>query len=108
MIGAALAGAGDEDIAVIERIGLNIGMAFQIRDDILDIYGSEELLGKPVNSDEKNNKKTYLSIKGFGQSRNDIDRLTNEAVNMLQLIGNNERERVFLTELFEYLIARNI
>lgn len=108
MIGAALAGAGDDDIAVIERIGLNIGMAFQIRDDILDIYGNEELLGKPVNSDEKNNKKTYLSVKGPEQSQKDIDTLTDEAVNMLQLIGNNERERVFLSELFKYLVARNI
>ncbi len=108
MIGAALAGASDEDIAIIEGVGRNIGMAFQIRDDILDMYGNEELLGKPVNSDERNNKKTYLSIKGLDKSIEDIDKLTNDAVNTLALIGNNERERVFLTELFKYLVSRNI
>lgn len=108
MIGAALAGASDEEIAMIEGIGLNIGMAFQIRDDILDMYGNEKLLGKPINSDEKNNKKTYLSIYGLEKSGSDIDRLTDEAINTLKLIGNNERERIFLTELFEYLVARDI
>lgn len=108
MTGAALAGASDEEITQIERIGLNIGMAFQIRDDILDMYGNEELLGKPINSDEKNNKKTYLSVKGLTQAQSDVDRLTDEAINALTLIGNNERERIFLTELFKYLVARNI
>lgn len=108
MIGAALAGASDEEIAKIEGIGLNIGMAFQIRDDILDMYGNEELLGKPINSDEKNNKKTYLSVNGLTKAQNDIDRLTDEAVNTLKLIGNNERERIFLTKLFKYLVARDI
>jgi geranylgeranyl diphosphate synthase type II len=64
MIGAALAGATSSDILELEQIGSLIGLAFQIRDDILDEYGDEAVFGKPIHSDDRNNKKTYLSING--------------------------------------------
>ncbi|MGN0374319.1 MAG: polyprenyl synthetase family protein [Butyrivibrio sp.] len=108
MIGAAIAGAPREDIDIIEKIGADIGLAFQIRDDILDICGDENVLGKPINSDEKNHKKTYLSIYGQEQSEKDILKLTDRAVNSLNGIGNNNKEREFLIALFGYLTSRNV
>lgn len=108
MIGAALAGANEDELATVERIGFNVGMAFQIRDDILDVYGDEKVFGKPVLSDDRNNKKTYLSINGLDKSHKDVDTFTNNAINMLDDIGNNNEERVFIKELFKYLTSRNI
>lgn len=107
MIGAALAGASDDDIRIIESIGADIGLAFQIRDDILDIYGDEQVLGKPVNSDEKNNKKTYVTVNGKEKSQKDIELLTDRAVNNLNQIGYNNEEREFLIALFKFLTSRN-
>ena len=60
MMGAILAGAGNESVAQFEDIGRSVGMAFQIQDDILDCTGDAALLGKPLNSDEKNGKTTYV------------------------------------------------
>ena len=107
MIGAALAGASDDDIRIIESIGADIGLAFQIRDDILDIYGDEQVLGKPVNSDKKNNKKTYVTVNGKEKSQKDIELLTDRAVNNLKQIGYNKEEREFLIALFRFLTSRN-
>ncbi len=107
MIGAALAGASDEDIRIIESVGADIGLAFQIRDDILDIYGDEQMLGKPVSSDEKNNKKTYVTVNGKDKSQKDIEMLTDRAINNLKQIGYNNEEREFLIALFRYLTSRN-
>ena len=108
MIGAALAGASDDELAKVEKIGFNVGMAFQIRDDILDVYGDEKIFGKPVLSDDRNNKKTYLSINGLDKSRKDVEDFTSNAINMLDEIGNNNEERAFIKDLFMYLTSRNI
>lgn len=108
MIGAALAGATSSDILELEQIGSLIGLAFQIRDDILDEYGDEAVFGKPIHSDDRNNKKTYLSINGLEKSEKDVLDLTNKAINKLDNIGDNEEEREFLKELFRYLTLRNI
>lgn len=104
MIGAILAGASEEEIAKIQKVGSNIGLAFQIEDDILDIIGTEEELGKPVNSDERNGKTTYVSLKGLEQSKEDVKQLTKEAIEQLSQIGD---DNPFLTELLHYLINRN-
>ena len=106
MIGAALAGASDDILEKIRKIGSNIGMAFQIRDDILDIYGDEKVIGKPVHSDEKNNKKTYVTVNGREKSQNDIDEMSEKAISELQCIGTDDYERDFLTGLFKYLTMR--
>ena len=68
MIGGILAGADTEQTAAIEKCAWNIGIAFQIQDDILDVTGSQEILGKPIGSDEKNNKVTYVTIHGLEKS----------------------------------------
>ncbi|MBR5046715.1 MAG: polyprenyl synthetase family protein, partial [Eubacterium sp.] len=80
MIGAILAGAKEEEIHLMESIAEKIGLAFQIQDDILDITGTQEELGKPVGSDEKNNKNTYVSIKGLEQAKEDVLTYTNAAI----------------------------
>ena len=103
MIGAILAGASDEDIIAVEKIAYNIGIAFQIQDDILDVIGSEEVLGKPIGSDEKNEKLTYVSLKGLDRSKEDVARLSKEAI---LAIKEYEKNETFLSELAAYLIDR--
>ena len=103
MIGAVLAGASDEETAQIETCAYNIGIAFQIQDDILDVTSTLEVLGKPIGSDEKNNKKTYVSIYGLEKSKEDVRRLSKEAITILASFG---KRNLFLEELVEQLINR--
>lgn len=103
MIGAVLAGASDEDIEIIEKVAYNIGIAFQIQDDILDVIGSEEVLGKPIGSDAKNEKLTYVSLKGLDVAKEDVKKLSDEAI---LYIKKYEKEDNFLSELTKYLIDR--
>ena len=103
VIGAILAGASEKDIHALEKIGYNIGIAFQIQDDILDITGSQQELGKPVGSDIKNNKETYVTLAGLEASAMQVEALSKEAVQLLeQLPGEHE----FLDELILSLIHR--
>lgn len=107
MIGAALAGAGEDECNLVKQIGSCIGMAFQIQDDLLDIYGDEKTLGKPVGSDDRNDKKTYVTVNGVSKSKSDIIGLTNEAYKMLEGLGSDDNERTFLKDMFGYLISRD-
>ena len=103
MIGAILAGATEEEISAIEKIGYNIGIAFQVQDDILDVTGSLEMLGKMTGSDEKNHKVTYVSLMGMEKAKEEVKRLSNEAVILLKSF---EKENEFLNELIKELITR--
>ena len=101
MIGAVL--AGEENLTEIQQIGSNIGIAFQIQDDILDVTGTQEQLGKPVLSDEKNHKTTYVTLEGLKKARQDVEELSAKAVDLLhQLPGENP----FLEELVRMLVTR--
>ena len=103
MIGAVMAGAAEEECATVERMASAIGLAFQIQDDILDVTGSQEVLGKPVLSDEKNHKTTYVSLEGIEKAKEDVKRYSETAVEILHsLPGKNE----FLEELIQMLISR--
>lgn len=103
MIGAILAGASDEEVEKVQMAARNIGMAFQIQDDILDVTGEQEVLGKPVNSDEKNNKTTYVTVNGLEKAKEDVARYSKEAARLLdELPYENE----FLRELIMNLIHR--
>ncbi|MBR6158833.1 MAG: polyprenyl synthetase family protein, partial [Lachnospiraceae bacterium] len=108
MIGASLAGATQPQIDIIEKTGSDIGLAFQIRDDILDITGDGALLGKPIGSDERNGKATYVSIAGLDKAKDDVRILSERAVGNLQsLPGSDADSGLFLKELIEYLIDRD-
>lgn len=103
MIGAILAGAKDEDIKNIETCAYNIGLAFQIQDDILDVIGDSEELGKPVGSDEQNHKQTYVTLKGLEVAKLHVEQLSREAI---ALVGGLTGEDTFLAQLIFTLIHR--
>lgn len=103
MIGAVLAGASDTEVACTEQIARKVGVAFQIEDDILDVTSTSEVLGKPVGSDEKNGKNTYVSFRGIDEAREDAARYTDEA---LALFDGLPYENAFLRELLLYLVGR--
>lgn len=103
MMGAVLAGADDNQLKMMEKVGSCVGHAFQIQDDILDVTGDEKSLGKPVGSDEKNDKVTFVSMKGLDQAKKVQEEYVKEAVNTLhELPFENE----FLEELLLSLITR--
>lgn len=103
MIGAVLAGADADNIEKLEHAAYNIGVAFQIQDDILDITGTTEVLGKPVGSDERNKKLTYVALHGLEKSREEVQRLSMEA---LEILDSFENQNEFLRELVESLVTR--
>lgn len=103
MIGAVLAGAGAENTEKMEQIARGIGLAFQIQDDILDVTSTTEVLGKPVHSDEKNEKTTYVTWKGLEGARQEVSRMTEEAVRALRAI---QPDGGFLEELLKSLVYR--
>ena len=103
MAGAILAGAPDEVTAKLEKAGDLVGVAFQIQDDILDVTGDAEVIGKPVLSDEKNNKTTYVTLYGMDKAVSDVAELSNEAVDIICSIGGEG----FLADLVKYMIHRN-
>ena len=103
MVGAALAGADDASLDKMEQIGRSVGMAFQIQDDILDCTSTTQELGKPVHSDEKNEKTTYVTLYGIEKSHQAVEEYSLEAVRLLEELPG---ENLFLEELIEYLINR--
>ena len=102
MAGAVLAGADESTVADIEKAGNKVGVAFQIKDDILDVTSTQEKLGKPVFSDEKNNKTTYVTLYGMDKADRDVEALSKEAVDIINKYGNND----FLVSLILKLINR--
>lgn len=103
MIGAILAGAADEDVKVIETIAKSVGIAFQIQDDILDVTSTEEVLGKPILSDEKNEKTTYVTLVGLEKAREYVESISMEAIALLHRF---ETRDTFLEDLLKALIHR--
>lgn len=103
MCGAILAGASKEDVTRMEKAAYNIGIAFQIQDDILDVTGADEVLGKSTGSDAKNQKLTYVSLKGIEQAKLDNEKLSAEAVALLEGVSSRN---LFLEELVKQLITR--
>ena len=103
MTGAVLAGAEEKEVEIIGEAAGKIGLAFQIQDDILDVTSTEEELGKPVHSDEKNNKVTYVSLFGIQEASEQVKRLSEEAVSLIRgLYQKNE----FLCTLIQELVSR--
>ena len=103
MIGAVLAGATGNEQKIVEEVASKVGLAFQIQDDILDVTSTMEVLGKPIGSDEKNHKSTYVTYEGIEKAKQDVADLSEKAIAQMEtLVVKNE----FLTELLRYLISR--
>lgn len=104
MIGAILAGASEDIVTKTEQLAGMLGRAFQIQDDILDIEGTEEELGKPLHSDEENGKTTYVTLYGLEQAKTEVELLFQKAVELLDSIpGKNPFLR---TELIPLMMRR--
>lgn len=103
IIGAILADAKDEEILEIEKIAQNVGLAFQIQDDILDVISSKEELGKDIGSDKDNNKTTYVSLYGLEEAKKEVNRLSREAIFILQSFN---KDSASLESIIEALINR--
>ena len=103
MIGAILGGAKESEVRIVEQIAKNVGIAFQVQDDILDVTGTASTLGKPVHSDEKNQKTTYVTLFGVEEARQIAGRLSMQAVNFWKGQGES---CAFLLALTEYLTDR--
>lgn len=103
MIGAVLAGATDEQVKTVESIAASVGLAFQIQDDILDVTSTAEVLGKPVLSDEKNSKTTYVTLEGLEKAKTDVKALSDRAREELAGLPS---EKEFLSQLIEMLVNR--
>ena len=103
MTGAILGGAAEEETAIVEKAAKNIGLAFQIQDDILDVTSTEEELGKPIHSDEKNHKTTYVTLMGIEKASQQVKKLSDEAVTLFE--GLNKKNE-FLFTLVNELVGR--
>ncbi len=104
MIGAILGGASEEEVRKVEKIAGYVGVAFQIQDDILDVTSTREVLGKPIHSDEKNEKTTYVTLMGIPEAEKEVERLSKEAVRLLHELSG---ENAFLEHLLLQLIHRD-
>lgn len=103
VIGAVLAGASDDKVDAVDKFAKNLGIAFQIRDDILDVIGDEKKLGKPIGSDSENDKNTYVKIVGMEESEILVKKYSDSAKEALSVFGDNAE---FLIKLTDYLIDR--
>lgn len=103
MTGAVLGGADSEELALVEQAACDIGLAFQIRDDILDVTADSKELGKPVHSDEKNNKVTYVTLFGIEEASRQVAELSGRAVASLEKLN---RKNEFLTALIQEMAER--
>ena len=103
MVGAILAGASADEAAQIEQVASDVGLAFQIRDDILDVTSTSQVLGKPINSDEKNHKTTYVTMEGLKKAEKDVKEISGRAIDVLDHLG---RKNEFLRTLILELVIR--
>ena len=103
MVGAILAGASADEAAQIEQVASDVGLEFQIRDDILDVTSTSQVLVKPINSDEKNHKTTYVTMEGLKKAEKDVKEISGRAIDVLDQLG---RKNEFLRNLILELVIR--
>lgn len=103
LLGCIASNASDEQLAAASRFAYYLGVAFQIKDDILDVIGDEDVVGKPIGSDKDNNKTTYVDIVGVKRAQEDVEKLTEKAIAELSVFENND----FMIALAKYLCNRD-
>ena len=103
MVGAVLGGATKEQVSIVEKAARDVGLAFQIQDDILDVVSTMEVLGKPVFSDEENQKTTYVTIEGIQKAGKEVEEISGRALEALDSLGFTNP---FLRELIQSLVHR--
>ncbi len=108
MIGATLAAASEDEIRNMEKVGSLVGIAFQIQDDILDVTGDEATLGKPIGSDEKNGKTTYVTLHGIEASAQKVQEMSEEAEELLSRMQEDPENGRFLQDMIQWLIHRTL
>lgn len=103
-IGAIIGGATDEEVAIAKNYAVNLGLAFQIIDDILDVTGDEAVLGKPIGSDDENGKTTFVTLLGLDKAKTVAKELTDEALGLLSMLSGDTTNLRLITS---YLLERN-
>jgi len=103
-IGSIIGGANEDELGIAQSYALNLGLAFQIIDDILDVTGDEAILGKPIGSDEQNQKTTFVTLLGLDKARQTAKELTDEALGLLKMLSLDTKN---LEDLTNYLLDRN-
>ncbi len=103
MVGGILGGANEEHITLLEECAYNLGIAFQIRDDILDVCGDEKSLGKPIGSDADNNKNTYVCLVGLQEAQKKVVSMSDKAIELLKELPGDSS---FLQELILQMTNR--
>ena len=103
-MGAILAGASEKDLKKLTKYAENIGLAFQIKDDILSEEGDPKITGKPVGNDKEMGKCTYVSYYGLDGAKKELDKITQEAIEQLKDYGEKAE---FLSQLATYIKNRN-
>lgn len=103
-IGAIIGGATDEEVTIAKNYAVNLGLAFQIIDDILDVTGDEAVLGKPIGSDDENGKTTFVTILGLEKAKTVAKELTDEALGLLSMLSGDTTNLKLITS---YLLERN-
>lgn len=104
LLGCVAAGANEEQMKAASKFANDLGVAFQIKDDILDVIGDAEKLGKPIGSDASNDKTTYVSLVGLDKAQEDVEELTKSAISMLSNFENTD----FLKTLSNKLVYREM
>ena len=108
MCGAYLAGADDAVVAQLEEAAYAVGFAFQVQDDILDLVGDEQLLGKPLHSDDKNHKVTYVTLHGMDAAKQYVEEMSEKAIRILENIKAwDEGAKADMIALIKSLINRD-
>ncbi len=108
MIGAILGGAEDDTVEKIGQAARAVGMAFQVQDDVLDVLGDEATIGKPVLSDEKNEKYTYVTIYGIDKAKEYVNNMSDKANNIIEDLESCDMEaKTALQSLVKKLIDRD-
>ena len=108
MCGAYLAGADDAVVAQLDEAAYAVGFAFQVQDDILDLVGDEQLLGKPLHSDDKNHKVTYVTLHGMDAAKQYVEEMSEKAIRILENIKAwDEGAKTDMIALVKSLINRD-